>query len=94
MHADKALQCGLVSEVVAEDALLEQGLKLAEEMLATSPMGLRLTKDALNRNIDAPSFEAALAIEDRQQVLLAQTEDFGEAKRAFAEKRAPVYKDR
>mgnify|MGYP006197664193 CR=1 FL=1 len=31
-------------------------------MLATSPMGLRLTKDALNRNIDAPGFEAALAL--------------------------------
>lgn len=94
MHADKALACGLVSQVVEEAALLDTGLALAEEMLATSPMGLRLTKDALNRNIDAPSFEAALAIEDRQQVLLAQTEDFGEAKRAFAEKRAPDYKDR
>jgi enoyl-CoA hydratase/carnithine racemase len=94
MHADKALACGLVSEVVEEETLLDTGLALAEEMLATSPMGLRLTKDALNRNIDAPSFEAALAIEDRQQVLLAQTEDFGEAKRAFAEKRAPDYKDR
>ena len=94
MHADKALACGLVSDVVEEEVLLNKGLELAEEMLGTSPMGLRLTKDALNRNIDAPSFEAALAIEDRQQVLLAQTEDFGEAKRAFAEKRAPDYKDR
>lgn len=94
MHADKALACGLVSQVVEEEELLDAGLALAKEMLATSPMGLRLTKDALNRNIDAPSFEAALAIEDRQQVLLAQTGDFEEAKRAFAEKRAPQFKDR
>lgn len=94
MAAETALSCNLVSRIVEEDALLDAGLELAEEMLATSPMGLRLTKDALNRNIDAPSFEAALAIEDRQQVLLAQTEDFSEAKRAFAEKRAPDYKDR
>ena len=35
-----------------------------------------------------------LALEDRQQVMLAQTEDFREATRAFAEKRAPVYRDR
>ncbi|SMQ69170.1 Enoyl-CoA hydratase/carnithine racemase [Altererythrobacter xiamenensis] len=93
MEAETALSCNLVSRIVEEETLLDAGLELAEEMLATSPMGLRLTKDALNRNIDAPSFDAALAIEDRQQVLLAQTEDFAEAKRAFAEKRAPDYKD-
>ena len=94
IHADRALQCQLVSAVVDETDLLDAGLELAEEMLATAPMGLRLTKDALNRNIDAPGFEAAIALEDRQQVMLAQTEDFVEAKRAFAEKRAPDYKDR
>lgn len=94
IHADRALQCNLVSAVVEEEALLDAGLEMAEEMLATAPMGLRLTKDALNRNIDAPGFEAAIALEDRQQVMLAQTEDFVEAKRAFAEKRAPDYRDR
>lgn len=94
MTAERALHCGLISEIVERDDLLDKGFALAEEMLATAPMGLRLTKDALNRNIDAPGFEAALAIEDRQQVLLAQTEDSGEAVRAFLEKRAPEYKDR
>ena len=56
-------------------------------------MGLRLTKDALNRNIDAPSFDAAMALEDRQQVMLAQTEDSREAAKAFFAKRKPNYKD-
>lgn len=94
IHAERALASGLVSQVVETDALLDAGMALAQDMLMTSPMGLRLTKDALNRNIDAPGFEAALAIEDRQQVLLGQTEDFREATRAFTEKRAPEYKDR
>ena len=94
IHADRALSCNLVSRVVEHDALLDASMALARDMLATSPMGLRLTKDALNRNIDAPGFEAALALEDRQQVLLSQTEDFREATRAFAEKRAPQYRDR
>lgn len=62
-------------------------------MLLTSPMGLRLSKDALNRNIDAPGFEAALALEDRQQVLLSQTADAREAQRAFLEKRTPEFRD-
>jgi len=94
IHADRALQCNLVSAVIDEEALLGAGIELAEEMLATAPMGLRLTKDALNRNIDAPGFDAAIALEDRQQVMLAQTEDFAEAKRAFMEKRPPDYRDR
>ncbi len=94
VHAERALSAGLISEIVAEDALLETGMALAREMLLTSPMGLRLSKDALNRNIDAPSFEAALAIEDRQQILLSMTEDYSEARSAFMERRAPEFKDR
>ena len=80
--------------MVDEDKLLSAGLSLAEEMLDTAPMGLRLSKDALNRNIDAQSFEAALAIEDRQQVMLSMTEDSREAAKAFFAKRKPDYKDR
>ncbi|MEQ1495158.1 MAG: enoyl-CoA hydratase/isomerase family protein [Novosphingobium sp.] len=93
MTADKAAACGLVSEIVPPEALLEKALALAGEMLLTSPMGLRLTKDALNLNIDAASMEHAFALEDRQQVMLGQAGDFAEAKKAFFEKRAPDWKD-
>jgi enoyl-CoA hydratase/carnithine racemase len=94
MTADKALACGLVSAVVSPEALLETALALADEMLLTSPMGLRLTKDALNLNIDAASMEHAFAIEDRQQVLLSATDDAHEAREAFRGKRPPEYKER
>ncbi len=89
--ADRALRSGLVSEIVEEDQLLEAGLALAEEMLATTPWGLRLSKQALNLNIDAPSLEHAMAIEDRQQIVLGQMNDFKEAMTAFVEKRKPVF---
>jgi enoyl-CoA hydratase/carnithine racemase len=94
MTAEKALACGLVSEVVAHSELLPKAMALAEEMLLTSPLGLRLTKDALNLNIDAASMEHAFALEDRQQVMLGQTGDFAEAKTAFFEKRPPNWSDR
>jgi enoyl-CoA hydratase/carnithine racemase len=61
-------------------------------MLQTSPYGLRMSKQALNLNIDAPSLDAAMAIEDRQQVILAATKDAGEAMAAFLEKRPPAYR--
>ncbi|HEV2597132.1 enoyl-CoA hydratase/isomerase family protein [Sphingopyxis sp.] len=94
IDAERALRVGLVSEIVDQDALLARGLALADEMLATSPYGLRLSKQALNLNIDAPSLDAAMAIEDRQQVILSATEDHREALAAFLEKRAPEYRER
>ena len=93
IDAERALRMGLVSEVVPAEKLLQTGLALAEDMLKTAPMGLRMTKDALNAEIDAPSLEAALAIEDRQQVILLDTDDHREAVKAFREKRPAVYKD-
>ena len=65
-----------------------------DEMLTTSPLGLRMTKECLNMSVDAGSLEAAVAMEDRNQILCAQTRDFGEGVRAFLEKRRPVYEDR
>lgn len=94
MSAEKAVSCGLVSEIVSHEDLLDKALALAGEMLLTSPMGLRLTKDALNLNIDAASMEHAFALEDRQQVMLGQAGDFAEAKAAFFEKRPPEWQDR
>ena len=93
INAERALRMGLVSEIVSEDALLETGLSLASDMLKTAPMGLRMTKEALNAEIDAPSLEAGLALEDRQQVILIETADHREAVAAFLEKRAPSFKD-
>ena len=62
-------------------------------MLTNSPLGLRLSKEALNVNIDTGSLEAAIALEDRNQILCAQTADAQEGMAAFAERRAPGYRD-
>ena len=93
IDAERALRAGLVSEIVAAEDLLDRGLALADEMLATSPWGLRLSKQALNLNIDAQSLDAEMAIEDRQQVILSATEDHREALAAFLGKRPPEYRE-
>jgi enoyl-CoA hydratase/carnithine racemase len=54
-------------------------------------MGLRLTKEGLNMAVDAASLEAAMAIENRNQVLCSKTSDAREGMQAFLEKRAPEY---
>ncbi|MFT4614639.1 MAG: enoyl-CoA hydratase/carnithine racemase [Bacteroidia bacterium] len=94
IHAPRALAVNLVSEVVPDAELEQAAAPLVADLLRTSPMGLRLTKEALNMNIDAGSLEAAMALEDRHQALLSLTEDAQEAGRAFFEKREPSYSDR
>jgi len=70
IYAEEALQHRLVSKVVSDDQLDSAAQEMLTPMLAASKMGLRLTKDALNFSIDAASMEAAMAMEDRQQILL------------------------
>ncbi|MEH2476541.1 enoyl-CoA hydratase/carnithine racemase [Nitrobacteraceae bacterium AZCC 2299] len=94
LDAERAKAVGLVSDVVPAERLLETGLAFAAEMTRASPMGLRLTKQALNALIDAPSLDTALMMEDRQQVILLETSDHREAVSAFREKRHPSYQDR
>jgi len=94
IHADRALATGLVSEVVPDAELAQAAQPYLREMLTTSPMGLRLTKEGLNLAIDAPGLEAAMAIENRNQLMCSRTEDVKEGMRAFVEKRDPVYTGR
>ncbi|RXH04318.1 enoyl-CoA hydratase/isomerase family protein [Bradyrhizobium vignae] len=93
LKAERAKAIGLVSDIVPAENLLTKGLELAEDMLRVSPMGLRMTKQALNTLIDAPSLDAALMMEDRQQVILLETHDHAEAVAAFRERRTPTYSD-
>lgn len=93
VDAERALRIGLVSEVVEPDALTAAGRAMAEDMLRTSPMGLRLTKEGLNIAIDAGSLEQVVALEDRGQILCASAGFFEEGIAAFMHKRAPDYRD-
>ena len=60
IHAPRALATGLVSEVVPDDQLEAVGQTYVDDLLAASPMGLRMTKEGLNLAIDAPSLEAEI----------------------------------
>jgi hypothetical protein len=49
---------------------METVLELARTMNSKNPMGLWLTKEAINMNVDAGGLEQALKLEDRNQTLL------------------------
>jgi enoyl-CoA hydratase len=93
IEAERALQSGLVSRVVADGDLEEVTRGVAHTMLKNSPLGLRLTKECLKHSLDAGSLEQVIAMEDRNQMLAARTRDFREGIAAFLEKRPPKFED-
>jgi enoyl-CoA hydratase len=94
IHAERALATGLVSRVVPDAELDATARELAGRMLRNSPLALRLTKECLKLSIDAGSLEAAIAMEDRNQVLTSTSRDFVEGVSAFLQKREPLFEDR
>lgn len=91
VKAEEALRIGLVTDVCEPEALMDKALALAELICMNSPVGVRLTKQVVQLNVDAPSLEAAIALENRNQVLAVQTADMSEALNAFREKRTPRF---
>lgn len=92
IDAPEALRIGLVNRVVEPDGLLQEATNLAREIAANSPTAVRLTKQVLQTNVDAPSLRAAMALENRNQVLAMTTEDMAEAVDAFLSKRPPRFR--
>jgi enoyl-CoA hydratase len=91
MDAERARELGLFSRVVAPEDLNAEGRAFAQDMLRATPVGLRLTKEALGHAIDATALEAVVAMEDRNQVLCARDANFEEGIASFLEKREPNY---
>ncbi|HOD27896.1 MAG TPA: enoyl-CoA hydratase/isomerase family protein [Syntrophales bacterium] len=70
MSAAEAVSLGFVSRLVERDRLMDTALELARTMNGKNPAGLRLTKEAINVNLDIGGLEQALAVENRNQALL------------------------
>jgi 2-oxoglutaroyl-CoA hydrolase len=88
--AAEALALGLLTEVVAVDALDGAVTGLIEELSRHSPLALRMAKRVLNTAYDAP-LHVGLELEGLAYGLLQQTHDFREGVAAFAEKRPAQY---
>ncbi|WP_299776215.1 enoyl-CoA hydratase/isomerase family protein [uncultured Pseudoteredinibacter sp.] len=91
--AKKLMDKGFLADIVSEENLIETALAAANDMLRNSPMGLRLTKEGIRVNSNAQSLEAALALEDRQQILSGYSSDQMTALMAFLSKSEPEFKD-
>ena len=91
--AQRALELGLVEEVLPADRLMPRALELAQQLAAKAPLALGLAKIVLNGclNVDP---ENGRNFERLAQSILKKTEDHIEGAKAFVEKRRPDFKGR
>jgi enoyl-CoA hydratase len=86
VSSDEAYQRGLVSELLDDDQLLERALDLASQIAAHSPLGVQMTKRALQTNTDAPDLSAAIDVENRNQVITHATDEAAAARGRWTER--------
>lgn len=91
--SDEAYRIGLVIEVFENDALLKGAYAKAAQIIAHAPMGVAMTKEGMWSALEVPAMQNAIDIENRQQIMLGQTDDFREAMIAFIEKRPAVFEN-
>lgn len=89
----EALRVGLVSRVVPAAQLRDEALAIARRIAANAPLAVRAAKRLVNQGAELP-LSAALEAERTAWGLLRDTDDRLEGRRAFAEKRPPVYRGR
>lgn len=94
VEAEEAERLGLLNRVTGPDDLLDQVQAMASQICANSPGGIRISKRALQANMEIGSFAAALELENRGQALLTRCDDMTEALDAFKAKRAPNFSGR
>lgn len=85
VSAEEADRRGLVSEVVAPERLTERALEIAATIADLSPLGVQLTKRALQTNTDASGLDAAMELENRNQVLSHATEEAAQRRRKWSD---------
>jgi enoyl-CoA hydratase len=92
--AEEAERIGLVSRAVPDERLLDEALALAERICEYSAHGVAMTKKVLWDGLEAGSLEAAIDLENRNQLLVRMTtRNLEEAIAARNEGRKPVYED-
>lgn len=84
---------GVLDEVVPAGELMPLAMEIAQEIASKAPMAVAYAKQAANM-MDLMPQRDGYRFEQNITMALSRTEDAQEARKAFLEKRKPVYKGR
>ncbi|MBG9388046.1 enoyl-CoA hydratase-related protein [Caenimonas aquaedulcis] len=87
---ERAFALGLVAELAGDGQALARAIELARKAARMPPKAVEATRRVLRQGADLP-LEAALALENREFLLLFDTADKTEGMRAFLDKRKPDF---
>ena len=93
MDAETAKRIGFVNYVVQPVDLMEKVKGLASKMVKKSVLGLRMTKETINRNIGCASLETAVQLENRNQVICLATRSIVNPFKGKRKKKAKTRED-
>ena len=80
----EAERIGLATRVVPDGQAVDAALEIADAICTYNPFGVTMTKEVMWANVDAQSVEAAIHLENRNQILASTTGDLAEAAARFA----------
>jgi enoyl-CoA hydratase len=91
--AAELYRLGVIEAALPREQLMPEAMKIAAEIASKAPLGVKYAKHSCNFVTLMPP-QVAYRFEQNFTYELAKTEDSKEARRAFAEKREPVFKGR
>jgi 2-(1,2-epoxy-1,2-dihydrophenyl)acetyl-CoA isomerase len=90
-NGDDAVAWGMAGEVVDDDKLADRLAAYCEELCAWSPITLRLLKRGMVKSLETTDMEQQLRYEVGNIRMAFASDDAKEARKAFFEKRKPVF---
>ena len=93
IDAPKALELGLVSEVVSQKELMARAIQIAETICEKSSIAVKFILQAVTEGIEQ-NLDTALHVESELFGNICATEDMKEGTKAFMEKRKPKFQGR
>jgi enoyl-CoA hydratase/carnithine racemase len=93
LKAEEAYRTGVLNNLVAADRLEEETRALCAQMVKLPPMVQWIGKRIMRAAVDS-SMETTMVMTSNAAGILQRSDDAKEARRAFAEKRAPEFKGR
>ncbi|BBQ01229.1 crotonase (plasmid) [Burkholderia sp. SFA1] len=93
IDAAYAHRIGLISDIAEPDALLDDALALARSIASNGPLAVQMIKKVIETSANVPLAQA-LEFTELAWGAMRESEDRVEGRKAFAEKRQPVYRGR